>query len=208
MMKIIAHRGLWQKLEDRNGIKAIGEALLEADGVETDVRDFQGKLVVSHDPATSSSVPFEEYLKLPESRNKIWALNIKADGIGERIKKILSEFYIEDYFCFDMSIPETIRYRSFDLKLFSGVSDFLFAPKINDMAEGIWLDSFEKIWYSSEEIEVYLREKKKICIVSEELHQRDHLEQWGMLKCSGLYKSPFIYLCTDKPIEAKGFFYD
>ena len=47
-MKIIAHRGLWKKKSEQNTIKSINEALMNDYGIETDIRDYRNKIVVSH----------------------------------------------------------------------------------------------------------------------------------------------------------------
>ena len=47
-MKIIAHRGFWKKPEKQNTLGAFYAAIKKGFGIETDVRDYKGKLVISH----------------------------------------------------------------------------------------------------------------------------------------------------------------
>ena len=49
---ILAHRGLWQNVAAKNSISSIKLALVNGFGLETDIRDLDGELVISHDPTT------------------------------------------------------------------------------------------------------------------------------------------------------------
>ena len=51
-MQILAHRGLWTQTEEKNTVSAIKYAFQSGFGIETDLRDFQEKLVISHNVAT------------------------------------------------------------------------------------------------------------------------------------------------------------
>ena len=47
---ILAHRGLWFCEEEKNSSNALFKALDLGFGIETDVRDLCGELIISHDP--------------------------------------------------------------------------------------------------------------------------------------------------------------
>ena len=68
--------------KNRNALSALRAAL--GFGIETDIRDALGELVISHDPPRSKdAVKFECFLDLvlaTKSAGRI-ALNIKADGL-------------------------------------------------------------------------------------------------------------------------------
>ena len=84
-MIILAHRGYWEKLSERNTEEALKKAFAKGYGIESDIRDYDGKLVISHDPANKNCMPAEELFKeLAKYNNKLcFAINIKADGLGE-----------------------------------------------------------------------------------------------------------------------------
>ena len=111
-MNILAHRGLWNVISEKNSLKSLRLSLNENFGIETDLRDFNGSLVVSHDPVVKRDniLLFEDLLKVyKESRSKeTLALNIKTDGIISEAEFLLNKFKIKNYFFFDMSIPELI----------------------------------------------------------------------------------------------------
>ena len=48
-MKILAHRGCWNTEIKSNSPQAIRSALERGFGFESDLRDYSGKLVISHD---------------------------------------------------------------------------------------------------------------------------------------------------------------
>ena len=64
-MHIIAHRGEWTNQitpYEGNSIEAFKLALSNRYGIEVDIRDLDGKLVVSHNPATSACFQLTELL--------------------------------------------------------------------------------------------------------------------------------------------------
>ena len=48
---------------------------------------------------------------------------------------------------------------------------------------------------------------KRVCLVSPELHGRPYRPFWDMIKQNGLGMSDQIELCTDRPDEAREYFY-
>ena len=48
-MIILSHRGYWKSEEERNQEVAFHHSFDLGYGTETDIRDIQGKLVISHD---------------------------------------------------------------------------------------------------------------------------------------------------------------
>ena len=84
-MNILAHRGLWGTNLEKNSIKSLNSAFRHDFGIETDLRDFQGSLVISHDPIANNKniLYFKDLLNEYKRFNYTGtiALNIKADGI-------------------------------------------------------------------------------------------------------------------------------
>ena len=114
--RILAHRGYWRKPNEQNNISAIKLALQKGFGVETDVRDLNGNLVISHDPPKLKNIfDLASFCKLvvqTKSTARL-ALNIKADGLYLQLKKILLEKLndLSNLYVFDMSVPDTVLYR-------------------------------------------------------------------------------------------------
>jgi hypothetical protein len=136
----------------------------------------------------------------------ILALNIKSDGLSLHLKEKLEQNLIENYFVFDMSIPDTVQYKLNGMKFFVRQSEFEQDLPFYDECTGIWLDSFNSIWYNQEVIARHLINGKKVCIVSPELHKRDKEILWRLLIKDELYKLDNLILCTDFPMEAYKYF--
>ena len=202
-MKYIAHRGLWRNKKEQNTLLGFKRALDLGFGIELDVRDKNGKLIVSHDPSYSLEVLlFQEILELAKGYDSVLAINVKSDGILTNLKSALAGFQGDRFFLFDMSIPETIGYLKSGLPTYMRLSEYESYCELHQASDGIWLDAFKKDWWvGASEI---FRSEKNICVVSPELHGRDELEAWSFLK--RLDSNSNLYICTDHPDRAKEFF--
>lgn len=200
---ILAHRGYWKKEEEKNTKEAFKKAFDCGFGIETDLRDIKGEIVISHDMPKGNEMTFEDVLVLLGGRNLPLALNIKADGMAFKIKKLLEKYNHTNYFTFDMSIPEMVVQHKMGLNVFTGISDIVPNPIMYKEAQGVWLDCFYSDWFSKKEIKEILDAGKKVCIVSPDLHKREYKNVWARYK-----DVKGIMLCTDFPDEAKEYFND
>lgn len=203
-MQVLSHRGYWKTAEEKNSVAAFERSFRLGFGTETDVRDFNGQLVVSHDPPLDGALTFDKFLEIYlsfESRGAL-ALNIKADGLQAALSEALSKRPVESYFVFDMSVPDMLGYFKKKLKVFARQSDLEPDPVCLSEAEGIWLDSMRSEWIRKEHIEQALSENKQLCIVSPELHGRPHEEFWQKLSDWGFATESNIMICTDFPESA------
>ncbi len=215
-MDILAHRGKWEKEEDKNSLESLLLALNLNFGIETDIRDFDGKLVISHDVPNKDSMPlnvlFQEYKVIQKEKgfaNPI-ALNVKSDGIHEELKKLLIDYEINNYFVFDMSIPDSLNYINYGLNIFLRESEYEKILIDQSSFEGIWLDQFKETWFDKQILIEKIKSGKKVCIVSSELHARDHKYCWEViastLKELSNTEKRNIMICTDFPSEFKEYF--
>lgn len=209
-MDLVAHRGYWKEKSQQNTLSSLELAIDKGYGIETDLRDFDGKVVISHDPPApniSHRIYFEDLLRyyVQKKSSVTLALNVKTDGISLWIKDLLSKYNIKNYFIFDCSVPELLRYQRAELSYYSRESDIESVPSLYNKAKGIWLDQFGSLWFKEKDIRKHLENGKLVCVVSSDLHGRDYRECWNMLK--GLKDSyAQLALCTDFPDEAKEFF--
>lgn len=203
MIDIIAHRGFWKTIDEKNQKIAFERAFDCGFGVETDLRDIKGTIVISHNMPQGDELTFEEFLQILGGRNLPLALNIKADGMADEIKRLLDKYNHTNYFTFDMSIPDMVVQFGVGLNVFTGQSDIIKTPILLEKAKGIWLDSFYSDWFDSDIVKGILNKGKKVCIVSPDLHGRKYIEVWKKYKhVNG------IMLCTDYPQDAKEYFND
>lgn len=210
-MQILAHRGFWKEDEEKNTLLSLTVAFEKNYGVETDIRDFCGNLVISHDVANEKCTLLTHVLKEYNrcKSNGMLALNVKSDGIQILLKPLLEEYRITNYFLFDMSIPEMVVTRKACLKYYTRHSDIEHECVLYDSAQGVWLDSFyDKNWLTKDVIEFHIKNNKKICIVSPELHGYEHDSVWRLLRDCNYQESDIVTLCTDMPDEARRYFYE
>jgi len=207
-MIIISHRGFWREEKEKNSSTAFDRSFSLNFGTETDIRDFNGNLVISHDIASKTCLTLIQFLKIYKSRNTNLplALNIKSDGLQKKLFDFLKVHSIENYFVFDMSIPDTIMYLKEGMNVFIRQSEHELGKSFYESASGIWLDAFERVWYSEELVKKHLNNGKKVAIVSSELHKREYLKHWTFLKSWSIINDDNLILCTDLPEKALNFF--
>lgn len=208
-MEIIAHRGFWKEENEKNTMDAFIRAWDHGYGIETDIRDRLGELVISHNPANAENVSFEDFLKEYARRGNdtILALNIKADGLASLAKEALLKYGVSNYFYFDMSVPDMLDYREQGLVYYTRQSDIEKDCVLYSDAGGVWMDSFfEYDWIGETAFMPHLEVKKGVVVVSPDLHGMDNKKVWERLNISDLVSQKNLYLCTDFPDEADMFF--
>lgn len=207
MPDILSHRGLWTSPPDRNTVKAFRASFDSGFGVETDIRDANGQLVISHNVPQGDEPTFEHVLALQaESMGGPLAINIKADGLAARVAEALSSAGDPEAFCFDMSVPDMLGYREAGLRFFTRHSEYETHPALYADAAGVWLDCFESEWFDAEVLSRHRAAGKQVCIVSPELHGRDHVAAWAQWRQWDTIASPDVLICTDLPLQARQVF--
>jgi len=208
MLNIIAHRGFWTKSSDKNSVDAFKLALENGFGIETDLRDFKGNIVISHDVPNESCISFLDFMAIvKEFPPQTLSLNIKSDGLQELSKKDLGSY--TDYFFFDMSVPDTLGYSRSQLTFYTRYSDIELHPALLDESAGVWLDNFSSNKLDIDSLDRFLNSNKKVVLVSPELHGFEYENYWNeLLKYIKLNpgRVQCIGLCTDKPMDAREFF--
>jgi glycerophosphoryl diester phosphodiesterase len=200
-VEILAHRGLWQQSDEANSLKALVSAAAEGFGIEFDVRDSRGQVVVAHDPPRGGDLLLEEMMsELPESVGTL-AVNIKSDGIAPEVVAALAG---RSWFAFDMSAPQSLAYLSHGAPVYARVSDVEPEPILVDEASGLWVDALRGEWLTHDHFLALSALGLPLALVSPELHGREHGNLWQVL--AELGGSVPILLCTDRAHEAREFF--
>jgi hypothetical protein len=211
-MNIIAHRGnvAGPNPQKANSIDFLLDALKKGYGIETDIRDMGGDIVISHDLPVGEPPEFAGFLsRLPKlGKGQALALNIKADGMHKLLEKMMgSHRAIGNTFFFDMSVP-TLYVLSKTLRrenLASRVSDIEPEPMLYDSVGWLWIDCFAKDFDDWARAKKYAMGGKKLAFVSPDLHKRPHVPFWKELK-ENFPGEGDIHLCTDYAEEASRFF--
>lgn len=215
-MIILAHRGMWTAPAEKNTAGALSLAWANGYGIETDIRDHDGVLVISHDPPTGTALLtadelFRRYKDL--GAGTTLALNIKADGLQDRLAELLIRHAIapDSYFVFDMAVPDALGYLRRGVPCFTRESEYETAPAFLERAQGVWMDCFHDDWIDQGAMERHLRSGRRLALVSPELHGRPHSQAWSVwrkaLRSLGDREAEKgVLLCTDFPEEAGRYF--
>lgn len=192
---ILAHRGEWNQGVPANSATSLKDAILHGFGIETDIRDQDSELVISHDPCTDKEYErFEQFL----SQDSRIAINIKSDGLVAKLDSMRNLIIDSQSFVFDCSFPELLKFKGAGIPHAIRISEF--ERELYWEPNYIWLDAFESDWWLEDAATLKMIEKIPTVIVSPELHKRDFSKVWEkalMLRSSGLD----ISVCTDFPNE-------
>jgi hypothetical protein len=192
---ILAHRGSWNNEVAPNSALSIKNAFQHGFGVETDVRDLNGEIVISHDPCIGTD--YENFLTFlsPDSR---FAINIKSDGLATQLKNYAEVIRDSDSFVFDCSFPEILRFKAAGIPLAMRISEY--EKELPWRPSYVWLDAFESDWWLEDSSTLKIIESIPTIVVSPELHKRENKKVWDRvltLRSLGLD----ISVCTDFPNE-------
>ena len=207
---IVCHRGLWTSREDQNSPSALIAALEEGFGLETDIRDSDGDLVIEHDPPLDSRIRFAAEVKLWQEvgllENRVLALNIKSDGLAIYLQELVETLGNCEYFYFDMSFPQLRQFSQLGLPIALRVSEYepLSLEALSLLGERVhlWVDSFESDWWLERRHLDFLVQQHPATLVSPEIHGRDpeHVWKWFAMAIKSGHD---VSLVTDCPFEVE-----
>ena len=201
-MKIISHRGYWQKPAEKNGEFAFRRSFDLGFGTETDVRDRLGELVISHDPPTGGEMRLADLLALHGRGPLPLAINIKADGLAPALAREMAG--VPCWFAFDCSVPDLRAHLEAGNPVLTRMSEIEPVPALLHRCAGVWLDAFEEDWLRPGLVAEMLLIGKWVFVVSPELHQRDPAPCWSILE--SFRTNGKLVLCTDQPERARAHF--
>ncbi|ARJ66601.1 hypothetical protein WV31_13445 [Magnetospirillum sp. ME-1] len=203
--RILAHRGAWTEKAEQNRPDRLLAALRGGFGIETDLRDRAGGVVISHDmpgaDAPSLDQVWGDWLDLA-SPERVLALNVKADGLAEIMAPLVAG-RARDYFFFDMSVPDMRHYLRLGLTTFTRHSDAEPSPAYYAASAGVWLDELDREWIDAATIQAHLDAGKLVALVSGELHRRDHSPIWDLAR--RFRHDDRVMVCTDLPAQLQEF---
>jgi hypothetical protein len=141
--------------------------------VEVDLRDYNGRIVVTHDPLVDGE-NFSDWLN--HFKHQTLILNIKCEGIEWQVLDELKAHGIEDYFFLDSSFPmvhalaEKGEHRiALRLSEWEGLDTIV---KMKNRIQWVWVDCFSNLILNADVYEQICDLGLKICLVSPELQGR------------------------------------
>ncbi len=159
-------------------------------GLEFDLHAYGDQLVVSHD-AFCNGIKFKEYIS--KVKDRFLAINIKEEGIEERVFDILAKEGCEKFFLFDVSVPQIFRLGKLYSKHFafrlSQIEQINF-KYCREYADYIWIDTFDGSFWLNKDLILELKNLSfKLCFVSPELHNPPLGDSNAFNKKLNTYKS-------------------
>lgn len=163
-MKLIAHR--------RNTVAEL-QATPTHYGVEVDIRSFGQQLVIHHDPFLNG----EDFVTwLDHYRHSTLILNVKEEGLEQRLMDLMAARGIEDFFFLDQSFPFLIKTaRQGERRCAVRVSEYEQLDTALSLAgkiDWVWVDCFTRFPLSGSDAFKLHEAGFKLCLVSPELQQR------------------------------------
>ena len=205
---ILAHRGWWSDPAEKNSPHALIRALEAGFGIETDFRDLDGVLMVSHDPARTADALndaawFFGAVARTGNTGRL-ALNVKADGLQQMLIDVMAQTGVprDQAYAFDMAVPDALGYLSRGFPAYSRLSEYEATPSFVTRAAGVWVDNFTGDYPQVDRAIDVMSGGLRAAIVSSELHGRDPGPLWDEIAAAGLHDNPLFELCTDLPDAA------
>ena len=206
--QVLAHRGVWDGQCAPNSEGALRKGLDLGLGIETDLRDRDLTVVISHDPpCRNEGLELDQLSALisqSAATGALIALNVKSDGLAPLVIEMVKAHHDQPIFLFDMSVPELVRYVALGLPVAVRSSEYerdaiSFAGRLGVPLRA-WVDGLAEDWYLMDAEIPRLLESGALTLVSPEIHGRDPREAWDWLyEC---HMSGYdVSICTDRALE-------
>ena len=142
-------------------------------GVEVDIRSYGGDLVIHHDPFVNAT-PFESWLR--EYNHGTLILNVKEEGLEDKLLDLMREHNIDNFFFLDQSFPFLVKTASSgESRCAIRVSEFESidtALTVSGKVDWVWIDCFSKFPLDNNQYSQLKDAGYKLCLVSPELQGR------------------------------------
>ena len=143
-------------------------------GVEVDIRSADDKLIISHDPFIQGE-DFMDWMAL--YKHEILILNVKEEGLEDRLIAIMANFKVDNFFFLDQSFPFLLKTsRQGESRSAVRVSEFEDVHTAMNLAgkvQWVWVDCFSRFPLSQQQADLLQTEGGfKLCFVSPELQSR------------------------------------
>ncbi len=143
-------------------------------GVEVDIRSFGDRMIIHHDPFVDGE-DFEDWIGA--YRHRLLILNVKEEGLENRLLALMAARNISDFFFLDQSFPFLIRtVRTGEKRCAVRLSEFESIKTVEALAgkaEWVWIDCFTRFPINGVEARRLRSLGFKLCLVSPELQGRD-----------------------------------
>ena len=137
-------------------------------GVEIDLRSDLKSIYLHHDPY-KKGIKFTEWIK--NYNHKLLVLNVKEEGLEDKIIGILKKNKISNFFFHDQSFSSLLKNKNrtqVSIR-YSELEDLNKKNYLFKKIKWVWIDHFTKFPLEKKFFDFIKKKKVKICIVSPEL---------------------------------------
>lgn len=170
-------------------------------GVEVDIRSRGSDMIIHHDPfedGESFDIWMDNY------KHKTLILNVKEEGLEDRLLHEMKQRDFDDFFFLDQSFPFLIKTsRTGETRSAVRVSEFEGLESARNLAgkvDWVWVDCFTRFPLSEAQTQELRELGFKLCLVSPELQGRAPEEEiTGILQHFANLKVEPDAVCTKVP---------
>lgn len=152
-------------------------------GVELDIRSHGDALIIHHD-AFAEGERFEDWLA--HYRHRLVILNVKEEGLEERLIALMRAHDVDDYFFLDQSFPFLVRTADRgERRCAVRVSEFESVDTALTLAgkvDWVWVDCFTRFPLDRTQAARLQEAGFRLCLVSPELQGRPAAEEIPALR--------------------------
>ena len=158
-------------------------------GVEVDIRIYDGELILNHEPFESGDL-LDEYLA--NFNHAFIVLEIKEEGIENKVIELCKKHNIENYFLLSVTFPFIyLLSKKGVTKMaarFSEFEDIDMCLSLKNKVEWVWVDTFTKLPLDKESYTKLKEANFKICLVSPDRWDRqDEIKHYvNFFKSNGI----------------------
>ncbi|MBI5698782.1 hypothetical protein HZC35_00540 [Candidatus Saganbacteria bacterium] len=138
-------------------------------GVEIDIRNAGRKLILHHEP-WGEGEELDEFLS--HYRHKLLILNVKTEGVEDRVLELVKKHRIKECFFLDVTFPFIVKMAGkgfFKIAVrFSEYESVETCLAMKGKCDWVWVDCFSQMPLTPD-IYARLKEHFKICLVSPDL---------------------------------------
>jgi len=142
-------------------------------GVEIDVREYRGRLILQHEPFVAGE-KLEVFLK--KFNHKFIIFNVKSERIEFKILHYVKKYKLKKYFFLDSSFPMiknliNLKEKNIACRV-SDEEDIKTALNLKQKVIWIWFETQFPFKKSYPILKKLKKNKFKVCIVSPDLHKK------------------------------------
>jgi hypothetical protein len=144
-------------------------------GAEIDIRSQGQHLVLHHEPYEAGN-RFDQWLE--NYNHRMLILNVKEEGLEDRVLELMKKNNIENFFFLDQSFPFLVKTsHTGESRCAVRVSEFEnidTAMSLADKVDWVWIDCFNRFPLDKDAATQLKKAGFKLCVVSPELQGRIH----------------------------------